>query len=54
MITVIENTGADRVIPEKQNVHCLLRLFYTSGPLGRTTNARAEESKSTWSISAID
>lgn len=38
-----KNTGADRIITEKQNVHCLLRLFYTFGLLDRTANAEAEE-----------
>ncbi len=41
--SIIENMGADRMIAEKQNVHCLLRPFYTFGLLDRTANAEAEE-----------
>jgi hypothetical protein len=40
-----EHTDADRLMTERQNVHCLPRLFYTFGLLDRTANAKAEESR---------
>jgi hypothetical protein len=49
-----ENTGADRIITEKQNVRCLPRPFHTFGLLDRTANAKAEESKSSEQIIPFD
>jgi len=49
----IENTGADELIAEQQNVPCLLRLFCKSGLLGRTTNAKAKEPAGSEQISTF-
>ena len=49
-----ENLGADRIINEKQNVHCLPRLFCKSGLLARTTNAKAKEPASSEQISTFN
>jgi len=48
-----ENTGADRIITEKQNVPCLPRLFCKSGLLSRTTNAKAKEPAGSEQISTF-
>jgi hypothetical protein len=36
----MENKGADRLMTERQNVHCLPRPFYTFGLLDRTANVK--------------